>query len=107
MSHNSRAIKYTPSQLVTETTFAWMFIAMLACVAIGTPALAQTVSTEVTDNDPISDYLDAIETAESELSAYSAELSDLYFGLGQSHFSKRGYQCYARTAIYRFYLSLV
>jgi tetratricopeptide (TPR) repeat protein len=65
---------------------------MLLSVALSSSATAQAVSTEVTDSDPINDYLDAIETAEAERSAYSAELSDLYFGLGQSHFSKREYE---------------
>ncbi|MGB0449261.1 MAG: tetratricopeptide repeat protein [Porticoccaceae bacterium] len=65
---------------------------MAVYIAAGSPAIAQTVPTEVTESDPISDYLDAIETAEAELSAYSSELSDLYFGLGKSHFSKREYE---------------
>ena len=92
MSNSSRAIKYSRPQLTTAAVYIAMFVCMLLSAALGTPATAQTVPTEVTDSDPISDYLDAIETAEAELSAYSAELSDLYFGLGQSHFSKREYE---------------
>jgi len=61
-------------------------------MALSSETVSQTVTTEVTESDPISDYLDAIETAEAERSAYSTELSDLYFGLGKSHFSKREYE---------------
>lgn len=92
MSNSSRAIKYSRPQLTTATVYIVMFLCMLLSVIAGFPATAQTVPTEVADSDPISDYLDAIETAEAERSAYSAELSDLYFGLGQSHFSKREYE---------------
>ncbi|MCS5585021.1 MAG: hypothetical protein NZ777_16115, partial [Pseudomonadales bacterium] len=69
-----------------------MAVVMVLCTTICSLTAAQTVSTEVTESDPVSDYLDAIETAEAERSAYSVELSDLYFGLGQSHFSKREYE---------------
>jgi tetratricopeptide (TPR) repeat protein len=92
MSNNSIAIQYSQPQMATTAVFICMFVCMILSVAIGSPAIAQTVATEVTDSDPISDYLDAIETAEEERSAYSTELSDLYFGLGQSHFSKREYE---------------
>lgn len=73
----------------------WMSI----YVAAGFPA-AQAVSAESPDNNPISDYLNAIESAEAERSAYSAELSDLYLGLGKSHFSNREYE-QARLAYQR------
>mgnify|MGYP001560653526 FL=1 len=68
-------------------------------VAAGFPA-AQAVSAESPDNNPINDYLNAIESAEAERSAYSAELSDLYLGLGKSHFSNREYE-QARLAYQR------
>ena len=90
MSNNCRAITYSRPQIGSATI--WMSICMAVYIAAGSPAIAQTVPTEVTESDPISDYLDAIETAEAELSAYSSELSDLYFGLGKSHFSKREYE---------------
>jgi tetratricopeptide (TPR) repeat protein len=51
-------------------------------------------------SDPVSDYLDAIDIAEAELSAYSLELSDLYLGLGQSHLANREYDR-ARQAFQR------
>jgi tetratricopeptide (TPR) repeat protein len=92
MSNNSTAIKYSRPQITRVAVYTCMFICMLVSVAIGSPAMAQAVYTEIPDSDPISDYLDAIETAEAERSAYSAELSDLYFGLGQSHFTKREYE---------------
>jgi hypothetical protein len=82
MSNNSIAIQYSQPQMATTAVFICMFVCMILSVAIGSPAIAQTVATEVTDSDPISDYLDAIETAEEERSAYSTELSDLYLGLG-------------------------
>jgi len=90
MSNNCRAINYSRSQI--ESVAMWMFICLVIYAAAGSPAIAQTVVTEITDSDPISDYLNAIETTEAERSAYSAELSDLYFGLGKSHFSKREYE---------------
>ena len=104
MGSNGRAIKYRRSQVIAAVFSTsiplkkpldmpiWMFICMIACIAIGSPTTAQTVATEIPDSDPISDYLDAIETTEAERSAYSTELSDLYFGLGKSHFSKREYE---------------
>ena len=92
MSNSSTAIQYSQPQMATMAAFICMFVCMVLSVAIGSAAIAQTAATEVTDSDPISDYLDAIETAEEERSAYSTELSDLYFGLGQSHFSKREYE---------------
>ena len=90
MGNHCRAIKY--SRPLIGSAAVWMFVCMVMYVAAGSPAISQTVTTEITDSDPISDYLDAIETAEAERSAYSTELSDLYFGLGKSHFSKREYE---------------
>ena len=55
-------------------------------------SIAQSSSLDIVESDPVTDYLDAIETAEADRSAYSAELSDLYFGLGKSHFTKREYE---------------
>ena len=98
MSHITRAIKISPRQLFAAAagiTFA-LLTALLTALFISpltaSLATAQTLPTEVTQGDPVTDYLDAIETAEAELSAYSVELSDLYFGLGKSHFSKREYE---------------
>mgnify|MGYP001043572956 CR=1 FL=1 len=90
MKPSSRAINYSPAKSIEM--FMYMLMCMLISLALSSGTVAQTITTEVTESDPISDYLDAIETAEAERSAYSAELSDLYFGLGQSHFSKREYE---------------
>ena len=94
MSHITRAIKIIPLQLFAPA--AGITIALLTALFISpltaSLATAQTLPTEVNQGDPVTDYLDAIETAEAELSAYSVELSDLYFGLGKSHFSKREYE---------------
>ena len=51
------------------------------------PASAQSDIPTYKQSDPVGDYLDAIDAAEAELSAYSLELSDLYLGLGKSHLS--------------------
>lgn len=90
MRPSSRAINYSPANSVEM--FTYMLMCMLISMALSSETVSQTVTTEVTESDPISDYLDAIETAEAERSAYSTELSDLYFGLGKSHFSKREYE---------------
>jgi tetratricopeptide (TPR) repeat protein len=90
MNSNSRAIKDNQPQLMAVVLY--MVICMIMSLTTTSLAGAQTVPTEIVKSDPISDYLDAIETAEAELSAYSTELSDLYFGLGKSHFSKREYE---------------
>jgi tetratricopeptide (TPR) repeat protein len=63
-------------------------------------ASAQSTVPVYKQSDPVSDYLDAIDIAESELSAYSLELSDLYLGLGKSHLSKQEYNR-ARQAFQR------
>jgi tetratricopeptide (TPR) repeat protein len=55
------------------------------------PASAQSDIPTYKQSDPVGDYLDAIDAAEAELSAYSLELSDLYLGLGKSHLSNREY----------------
>ncbi len=67
----------------------------LACLAA-----AQSDLPELKQNDPVTDYLNAIDVAESELSAYSVELSDLYLGLGKSHFTNHEYER-ARQAFQR------
>ena len=102
MSHITRAIKISPRQLfaaaggITIALLTALLTALITALFISpltaSLATAQTLPTEVTQGDPVTDYLDAIETAEAELSAYSVELSDLYFGLGKSHFSKREYE---------------
>ena len=98
MSHITRAIKISPRQLfapvagVTIALLTALITALFISPLTASLATAQTLPTEVTQGDPVTDYLDAIETAEAELSAYSVELSDLYFGLGKSHFSKREYE---------------
>jgi|CoawatStandDraft_6_1074263.scaffolds.fasta_scaffold00092_26 tetratricopeptide (TPR) repeat protein len=63
-------------------------------------ASAQSDTPTFKESDPVSDYLDAIDIAEAELSAYSLELSDLYLGLGKSHLSNREYDR-ARQAFQR------
>lgn len=63
-------------------------------------AAAQSDLPDLKQSDPVTDYLNAIDTAEAELSAYSMELSDLYLGLGKSHFSKQEYER-ARRAFQR------
>jgi tetratricopeptide (TPR) repeat protein len=63
-------------------------------------ALAKSDAPNFKQSDPVSDYLDAIDIAEAELSAYSLELSDLYLGLGQSHLANREYDR-ARQAFQR------
>ena len=63
-------------------------------------AQAQSDTPSFKQSDPVSDYLDAIDIAEAELSAYSLELSDLYLGLGQSHLANREYDR-ARQAFQR------
>jgi tetratricopeptide (TPR) repeat protein len=50
--------------------------------------------------DPVGDYLNAIERAESLSSAYSEELSDLYLGLGRSHLERQEFE-QARSAFLR------
>lgn len=90
MRPSSRAISYNPPQ--SMTMLMYMLMCTLLFLTLNSTAGAQTITTEVTESDPISDYLEAIETAEAERSAYSVELSDLYFGLGKSHFSKREYE---------------
>jgi tetratricopeptide (TPR) repeat protein len=50
--------------------------------------------------DPIGDYLDAIDRAESLSSAYSTELTDLYLGLGRSHMRREEFD-QARQAFLR------
>ncbi|MDG1819291.1 MAG: tetratricopeptide repeat protein [Porticoccaceae bacterium] len=97
MRPSSRAINYRPPQSIDLVIT--MFLCMFA-IALSAESAAQTITTEIPESDPISDYLEAIETAEAETSAYSAELSDLYFGLGKSHFSKREYES-ARRAYQR------
>ncbi|NIP17420.1 MAG: hypothetical protein GWM87_04110 [Xanthomonadales bacterium] len=64
-----------------------------------TPAPQQEIA-YVPEADPIGDYLDAIDRAESLSSAYSTELSDLYLGLGQSHVSRGEFE-EARKAFLR------
>ena len=90
MRPSSRAINHRPAQSIDMVIT--MFIFMLIAMALSSESAAQTITTESSESDPISDYLEAIETTEAERSAYSAELSDLYFGLGKSHFSKREYE---------------
>jgi tetratricopeptide (TPR) repeat protein len=63
-------------------------------------AQAKSDAPNFKQSDPVSDYLDAIDIAEAELSAYSLELSDLYLGLGQSHLANREYDR-ARQAFQR------
>ncbi len=63
-------------------------------------AQAQSDTLSFKQSDPVSDYLDAIDIAEAELSAYSLELSDLYLGLGKSHLANREYDR-ARQAFQR------
>jgi tetratricopeptide (TPR) repeat protein len=63
-------------------------------------AQAKSDTPNFKQSDPVSDYLDAIDIAEAELSAYSLELSDLYLGLGQSHLANREYDR-ARQAFQR------
>jgi len=63
-------------------------------------ASAQSDIPSFKQSDPVSDYLDAIDVAEAELSAYSLELSDLYLGLGKSHLSNQEYDR-ARRAFQR------
>ena len=85
-SAKSRLVNFYPPQ------FFLTAVGMAIALFVSQITVAQNLPTEVTQSDPVSDYLEAIETAEAELSAYSVELSDLYFGLGQSHFSKREYE---------------
>jgi tetratricopeptide (TPR) repeat protein len=66
---------------------AMVFISSVwACLAS-----AQADIPALKESDPVRDYLDAIDSAEAELSAYSLELSDLYLGLGKSHLSNQEY----------------
>ena len=74
----------TASQL---SLTAMLFI----CSTFASLATAQSTLPDFKESDPVSDYLEAIDTAESELSAYSLELSDLYLGLGKSHLSEQEY----------------
>ena len=90
MRPSSRAINYRPPQSIDLVM--QMLICMFIAMVLSTEAVAQTTSPENPESDPISDYLEAIEATEAERSAYSTELSDLYFGLGKSHFSKREYE---------------
>ena len=64
---------------------------LFICSTFASLATAQSTLPDFKESDPVSDYLEAIDTAESELSAYSLELSDLYLGLGKSHLSKQEY----------------
>ena len=79
-------------------------LSLAAMVFIGSTltglASAQSNMPTFKESDPVSDYLDAIDSAEAELSAYSLELSDLYLGLGKSHLSNREYDR-ARQAFQR------
>jgi len=79
-------------------------LSLAAMVFIGSTlaglASAQSDIPSFKESDPVSDYLDAIDSAEAELSAYSLELSDLYLGLGKSHLSNREYDR-ARRAFQR------
>ena len=79
-------------------------LSLAAMVFIGSTlaglASAQSDIPSFKESDPVSDYLDAIDIAEAELSAYSLELSDLYLGLGKSHLSNREYDR-ARRAFQR------
>ncbi len=82
MNCYSRAIKYRSLQIIST----------LICATLCSLSIAQSSSLDIVESDPVTDYLDAIETAEADRSAYSVELSDLYFGLGKSHFTKREYE---------------
>jgi len=64
---------------------------LFICSTFASLATAQSTLPDFKESDPVSDYLEAMDTAESELSAYSLELSDLYLGLGKSHLSKQEY----------------
>ena len=79
-------------------------LSLAAMVFIGSTlaglASAQSDIPSFKESDPVSDYLDAIDSAEAELSAYSLELSDIYLGLGKSHLSNREYDR-ARRAFQR------
>jgi tetratricopeptide (TPR) repeat protein len=78
-----------------KPTAAVLFCAVFSCLAA-----AQSELPEFKQSDPISDYLNAIELAESQTSAYSTELAELYLGLGNSHFSRKEYEP-ARQAFQR------
>jgi tetratricopeptide (TPR) repeat protein len=74
---------------------------VFACALFGAaPALAAQVPLPVPTDDPVTEYLAAIERAESQGSAYDAELVDLYYGMGQS-LLELGELEPARDALYR------
>ena len=62
--------------------------------------LAEAVTPEPADMDPVEDYLDAIDRVEVSRGAYSPELADLYLGLGNSLLRERKY-LQAKNALQR------
>ena len=79
---------------------AILFISSISASLFTCLASAQSTVPDFRESDPVTDYLDAIDVAEAELSAYSLELSDLYLGLGKSHLAKQEYP-QARQAFQR------
>jgi tetratricopeptide (TPR) repeat protein len=80
--------------------FICLILTSLFTSLVTSLASAQSSLPDFKESDPVADYLDAIDVAEAELSAYSLELSDLYLGLGKSHLSKQEY-AQARQAFQR------
>jgi TolA-binding protein len=66
--------------------------ALLACLVLSAPCLAdENAANHVAPTEAVGNYLDAIELAEAQYSAYSIELADLYLGLGQSLLEREEY----------------
>ena len=85
---------------VTTATQLSLAAMVFICSTFASLATAQSTLPDFKESDPVTDYLEAIDVAEAELSAYSLELSDLYLGLGKSHLSQQEYP-QARQAFQR------
>jgi tetratricopeptide (TPR) repeat protein len=73
---------------------------LLMAMAVNQLTYAQSIAEQEPVSDPVVDYMNAIDSIEAELSAYSIELSDLYLGLGKSLYSREEYEN-ARRAFQR------
>lgn len=99
MKDNAKVTAANQSSLAAVLFICLIFTSLVASL-VTSLAAAQSTLPDFRESDPVTDYLDAIDVAEAELSAYSLELSDLYLGLGKSHLSKQEYP-QARQAFQR------
>ena len=89
MNGRAPACPHRPSSRPRARRAALLLGCLLCVPAAGSPA-----------QDPVRDYLDAIERAESQGGAYAVELVDLYYGMGQALLDLGEYDG-ARDAFYQ------